>query len=596
MSHFPCNNLLIIIYPSSPHESIKNHSGENSSTEEDELFYPSDEDLDSEGEERTKKKPSKFKDDLKLKKKFNALLRKMKLNDTDEPMIDDEVTQPDQYSATFSSIMRDDSDDSVHSDSDSVGTLPKPHLRPYFTADFDRDSDKESSTDEGTSSKKADHEPPSTATRKTSEENRRGSSMLGSPVSGAQRPSTRTSSAGPAPVIGDLRQDAVDEESNSVASPLRQSPTSQGSADDTRMGSFDDMSEGHNIIDQLDVIFNKGDTASLAVPETIVLAYCKDKNCYHPIMKAMLASNACVFLHTGSDAKVFISTLVNKMQKCATRHSRLSPVKLAVIGDLSSTNVILKPLMDSLNNKSPEWIQNFQFIFIPTDPNNPISRYVSSVDESYTRLLDSLSVECETDVLAAYQRDAKDIVNLSIGRVLVTQLVNETDEDTKQFEVPFLNSVSIVFNRKSCVNCAEEDDPEKCSIHEIDIQVDYTSLHKKDANSKQMQVKGIFRELGVTRELGDQSITLKAAYRERKPKVALSRLKKQQQPDINSINCHVNSFTCMIRPHTCLTCTVRVDGEEYKNVLSLYVFPLWSPNHNFIPLLVSSPATAGVLC
>ena len=41
------------------------------------------------------------------------------------------------------------------------------------------------------------------------------------------------------------------------------------------------MSEGHNIIDQLDVIFNKGDTASLAVPETIVLAYCKDKNCYH---------------------------------------------------------------------------------------------------------------------------------------------------------------------------------------------------------------------------------------------------------------------------------------------------------------------------
>ena len=49
------------------------------------------EDLDSEGEERTKKKPSKFKDDLKLKKKFNALLRKMKLNDTDEPMIDDEV-------------------------------------------------------------------------------------------------------------------------------------------------------------------------------------------------------------------------------------------------------------------------------------------------------------------------------------------------------------------------------------------------------------------------------------------------------------------------------------------------------------------------
>ena len=40
VSNFPCNNL--ILYHSSPHESIKNHSGENSSTEEDELFYPSD--------------------------------------------------------------------------------------------------------------------------------------------------------------------------------------------------------------------------------------------------------------------------------------------------------------------------------------------------------------------------------------------------------------------------------------------------------------------------------------------------------------------------------------------------------------------------
>ena len=37
-------------------------------------------------------------------------------------------------------------------------------------------------------------------------------------------------------------------------------------------------------------------------------------------------------------------------------------------------------------------------------------------------------------------------------------------------------------------------------------------------NLQQMQVKGIFRELGVTRELGDQAITLRAAYRERKPK------------------------------------------------------------------------------
>ena len=62
-----------------------------------------------------------------MKKKFNALLRKMKLNDPDEPLTD-EVVPANQYSATFSSI-GDISDDSTQSDSDSVGTLPKPQLR-----------------------------------------------------------------------------------------------------------------------------------------------------------------------------------------------------------------------------------------------------------------------------------------------------------------------------------------------------------------------------------------------------------------------------------------------------------------------------------
>ena len=59
-----------------------------------------------------------------------------------------------------------------------------------------------------------------------------------------------------------------------------------------------------------------------------------------------------------------------------------------------------------------------------------------------------------------------------------------------------------------------------CREHETDIQVDYASINnKKEASAaKQAQVKGIFRELGVSRELGEQNITLKAAYREKKAK------------------------------------------------------------------------------
>ena len=48
-----------------------------------------------------------------------------------------------------------------------------------------------------------------------------------------------------------------------------------------------------------------------------------------------------------------------------SRHSRHYPVKITIFGAFSSFTLLLKPLMDSLNNKSSEWIQNFNFIFIP---------------------------------------------------------------------------------------------------------------------------------------------------------------------------------------------------------------------------------------
>ena len=90
---------------------------------------------------------------------------------------------------------------------------------------------------------------------------------MASPVS-ALRPSSRAGSAGPGaparagstgpggPTISELRQDAVDEEISSLASPLRQSPTSQGSVDDTKTGSFD-VSTNRRLNIVLNLIFLK---------------------------------------------------------------------------------------------------------------------------------------------------------------------------------------------------------------------------------------------------------------------------------------------------------------------------------------------------
>ena len=38
-----------------------------------------------------------------------------------------------------------------------------------------------------------------------------------------------------------------------------------------------------------------------------------------------------------------------------------------------------------------------------SDPDNPISRYVCSMDDAYSRLVESLSGEYETDLLTSYQ-------------------------------------------------------------------------------------------------------------------------------------------------------------------------------------------------
>ena len=47
------------------------------------------------------------------------------------------------------------------------------------------------------------------------------------------------------------------------------------------------------------------------------------------------------------------------------------------------------------------------------------------MDESYAKLLDTIFVECDTDLLASYQREAREVVKLSVGRVLLSQAAEE---------------------------------------------------------------------------------------------------------------------------------------------------------------------------
>ena len=94
-----------------------------------------------------------------------------------------------------------------------------------------------------------------------------------------------------------------------------------------------------------------------------------------------------------------------------------------------------------------------------------------------------------TKFIENLQRDAKEAMRLTVGRVLISQLVCESDQDSRQFEIPFLHSVVILFRKMSCVNCLSVDEEvvDKCRC--VNTRKFHNQLYK---NSAQLSLNYLF--------------------------------------------------------------------------------------------------------
>jgi len=352
------------------------------------------------------------------------------------------------------------------------------------------------------------------------------------------------------------------------------------------------------------------------IPSHMILCFDRDAPA-HPIVRLMNNSHSnCIFLQSPSDPKVFLSSLVSKMQKYMNRHSSLPNISLTIIGDFASFSAILIPLTDVLSTKSVEWMKHFTFIFINTGegPDHPICDYISSNDMYYCNMISAITQQEDIAPLMSYQQQATDTIQLCIGRVLVTQSVDEgEDKKDVQSDLPFLHSVQVVVKNKYMVPVPAEDktckvDEHKCTDHEVEFQVDYSTLpNKKENNVKEGKVphnlsplhsrllhkhslKGVFKELGIYREFNGKEgqLYVKASYRKKENK-GLQRLNKKSA-DLIPIHSNLSSnFLCMSKQ----LITVSVDGVELNDVSFFSVMPQWSSVVKTLPVSISP---SGVLC
>ncbi|XP_071501473.1 phosphofurin acidic cluster sorting protein 2-like isoform X1 [Diadema antillarum] len=436
-----------------------------------------------------------------FKQKFIALLRKFKVasdesdtepypfEDQDQTPIDEDFLYDDLDLINYS-----DSGPDMDPDEMSIGSTPKPVLRPFFSQgiptsssmaedmehvgqselslDNSQDTVKHSQEifssdvhaeeptimdeeEDNSSSKVSDHRRQgSTASSQSTDANRnpvptangdRGAltGTGGALLTGAARESYKRSSS-----TGRDRKGSSKEGQHSEHRRNRSAERSNS------IGVGDKKKPKLSVAEQLSELWLTDETA----PEKILLVNISEKQgqfiaqCLHGTRLSMVTTQSA------TDVEATIHFIVQKIQKFCNQNAKvLSPIKIGVCGSDGYMGTVLKSYVEQFSAKSSEWLNYVKFYIVPAG-NNSVAKYLGSLDTRYNSLFqDSLWKEVwdKTDKEAAadkrevanrvekYLSGATTSLGLPIGEVMLTCKLRGSHDESCQKFVPFMNNVLI---------------------------------------------------------------------------------------------------------------------------------------------------------
>ncbi|XP_072031251.1 phosphofurin acidic cluster sorting protein 2-like isoform X2 [Amphiura filiformis] len=193
------------------------------------------------------------------------------------------------------------------------------------------------------------------------------------------------------------------------------------------------------------------------IPERIALISIQERHGKVLCKCLRNSGNKVVQTATSSDVEASLQFIVNKLQKFCNLNPKLSsPLKVALCGSETYVGTVLRPYVEQLSTKSPDWQNYIKFYVVPVGSNS-LAKYLGSVDNKYYTLFMDASWRDFFDKTDRDPSDAKDIASrvvrymkggssclqLPIGEVMLTCKLKSMDEEWVQKFVPFINNVRI---------------------------------------------------------------------------------------------------------------------------------------------------------
>ncbi|XP_050294784.1 phosphofurin acidic cluster sorting protein 1 [Anthonomus grandis grandis] len=310
------------------------------------------------------------------------------------------------------------------------------------------------------------------------------------------------------------------------------------------------------------------------------------------------------------EVKAVLVALFSKIQKyCNSCAKPSTPIKLLLVGGDSLVGWFVRPFVESLSSKPPEWL-SFISVFIAPLGGCGVCRHLAALDPAYFSLFPN-EIDTKPDEIAqrliryTSASPAAPAAHLPIGEAMLTCY-----DETSQLFIPFIHEVRVGPAEQTISTSVDMDEvclspPSAPSLtppsspnvqirespwEPLELQIDYWQMPKcndniiktdkdKPKQDGKISLKGVFRGLQATpSNVSGLCVNIYITSKEKKQKIMRlgKKKEKEREPEPRCQNVEgVSRLICSARASHTTPMRVTIDGVEFNGVKFFQLSSTW---------------------
>ncbi|XP_025833847.1 phosphofurin acidic cluster sorting protein 1 [Agrilus planipennis] len=377
-----------------------------------------------------------------------------------------------------------------------------------------------------------------------------------------------------------------------------------------------------------DQVFRQMSVDEIVLPECVALVVGAEPHA--SVIISRLPNHYRIFQPlSAAEVKILLTALVTKINKhCSSCAKPSSPVKILLVGGDSLVSWFIRPYVELLSNKPPEWLLFLRLYVVPLGT-NLVARNLAAQDSGYAALFPPDQEIKVDDLIVKIQRYLSIPASAPTAQLSLAEAMLTCHDDSSQVFIPFINEVR-VGPLDNALSISVDLDDTTCSSppsappaltppsspnvqnrespwEPLELQLDYwqassrvgepqTKSEKQPKQDGKVSLKGLFRGLQVTPCLGlspSLCLTMHVASKEKKQKIMRLGKKKEKEREIESRSQTVEGVSrliCSAKSSHSTTMRLFIDGTEWSCVKFFQLSSTWQTHVKNLPVaLVGVP-------